>query len=94
MLSHLSFTTFVKCIAYTTLLLSITASIRIDCGDNNKITSIKDRKKIACLTASCKVRTSDEMVERAISLIFFACQVSGQLLNWLSTRKIIRASNY
>lgn len=49
---------------------------------------------IACLTASCELRASDVMVEQTICLIFFACQVSGQLLNWLSTRKIICAPNY
>ena len=45
MLSRLSLTTFVECIASTTLLLSITASIGIDCGDNNKISSISDAKR-------------------------------------------------
>ena len=73
MLSHLLFSTFAECIASATLLLLITASIGIDCGDNNKTFSISDRKKIACSFASCKLRASDAMVERTICLIFFAC---------------------
>lgn len=44
MLSHLSLTTLLECIASTTILLLVTASIYLDCGDNNKISSIKDRK--------------------------------------------------
>ena len=31
------------------------------------------------------------MVEQTICLIFLACQVNGQLLSWLSTRKILCA---
>ena len=91
MLSCLLCTTFVECIASTTLLLLKTASIGIDCGDSNKISWISDSKKVVCSIASCKLRTSDAMVEQTICLIFLACQVNGQLLSWLSTRKILYA---
>ena len=91
MLSRLSFTTFVEYIASTKLLLSKTASVSIDCGDNNKISSIIDAKR-ACSIASCKLRASDAMVEGTIPLIFFVYLVSGQVLSWLSTRKMICAS--
>ena len=70
MLSLLSLTTFVECIASTTLILSIIASIGIDFNGNSKSSSISDRKNMACSMASCKLRASDAMVERTIRLTF------------------------
>ena len=76
MLSRLSLTALVECIASTTLLLAIIASIGIDFNGNSKISSISDRKNMACSMASCKRRASDAIVEQTICLIFFDCQVS------------------
>ena len=70
MLSCFSLTTFVECIASTTLLLSIIASIGIDFNGNSKI-SVSDHKNIACSMASCKLRVSDAIVEQTIHLIFW-----------------------
>ena len=71
MLSGLLLTTFVECRASVTLLLSIIASIGIGFNGNSKISSISNRKNMACSMASCKLRTSDAIVERTIRLIFF-----------------------
>ena len=89
MLRRLLLTTFVECRASMTLLLSIIASIGIGFNGNSKISSIGDRKNMACSMASCKLRVSGAIVEQTIRLIFFYCQVSGQQLRWLSTRNII-----